>query len=140
MSDWEDKLNAILGNPDAMGQIMSLAQSLGGTVSPPQEPPAAASPPAPPPSAPSAGPDLSALLDGLSGGGGLDPRLFSLAARVLSESNRGDDRRTALLEALRPFVKEQRYAKLDKAIQIARLSHMIRIALDVLKGGGTDHV
>lgn len=137
MSDWEDKLNAILGNPDAMGQIMSLAQSLGGTVSPPQEPPAAASPPSPPPSA---GPDLSALLGGLSGGGGLDPRLFSLAARILSESNHGDDRRTALLEALRPFVKEQRYAKLDKAIQIARLSHMIRIALDVLKGGGTDHV
>lgn len=138
MSDWEDKLNAILGNPDAMGQIISLAQSLGGAVSPPQEPPAA--PPPPAPNAPSAGPDLSSLLEGLSGGGGMDPRIFSLAARVLTESNRGDDRRTALLEALRPFVKEQRYAKLDKAIQIARLSHMIRIALDVLKGGGTDHV
>lgn len=137
MSDWEDKLNAILGNPDAMGQIMSLAQSLGGAAPQSQEPPAAPPPPSP---TPSAGSDLSALLDGLTGGGGIDPRLFSLAARILSESNRGDDRRTALLEALRPFVKEQRYTKLDKAIQIARLSHMIRIALDVLKGGGADRV
>ena len=30
MSELEDKLNSILGNPQAMGQIMALAQSLGG--------------------------------------------------------------------------------------------------------------
>lgn len=134
MSDWEDKLNAILGNPDVMGQITALAQSLGGP-SPEDTPPPAA--PSPPP--PAAMPDLSALLGGFTGGG-LDPRMLSVASRILAESNGGDNRRTALLEALRPFVKEQRYAKLDKAIRIARLSHMIRIALDVLKGGGTDHV
>ena len=28
MADLEDKLNAILGNPEAMGQIMSIARSL----------------------------------------------------------------------------------------------------------------
>ena len=30
MSDFDDKLNAILGNQDAMSQIMALAQSLSG--------------------------------------------------------------------------------------------------------------
>lgn len=138
MSEWEDKLSAILGDPRAMGQIMSLAQSLGGGTSTEPEPPPEDTPP--PPRTSAAPPDLSALLGSLTGGNGVDPRLLSMATRILSESGRGDDRRTALLEALRPFVKEQRYAKLDKAIQIARLSHMIRIALDVLKGGGTDHV
>ena len=134
MSDWEEKLNSVLGNPEMMGQIMSLAQSLGSSPSAP--PPPAEAPPAPPPAAP---PNLSALLGGLSGGG-LDPRLMTAIGRILTESSGGEDHRTALLAALRPFVREQRYAKLDKAIQIARLSHMIRIALDVLKGDGTGHV
>ena len=140
MSEWEEKLNAVLGNPDMMGQIMSLAQSLGGSPSAPSPP--AETPPAPPSSSPPM--DLSALLGGLSGGlsggSGLDPRLITAIGRILSESNGGEDQRTALLAALRPFVKEQRYAKLDKAIKNARLSHMIRIALDFLKGGGTGHV
>ena len=30
MAEWEEKLQSILGNPEAMGQIMSIAQSLGG--------------------------------------------------------------------------------------------------------------
>lgn len=151
MSELEDKLSAILGNPQAMGQIMSLAQSLGGGSSsdggaPQGERPAAA--PEASGSAPAGqgsgqqGPDLSALLGSLAGGGegsgGLDPRLLTLAARVMQEYNTEDDGRTALLNALRPYVKEKRYAKLDKAIQIAKLSRLIRVALDVFKGG--DHV
>ena len=55
MSEFEDKLNAILSNPDAMAQVMNLAQSLdlgggsGGSQGaaqnappPPSSPPAAA--------------------------------------------------------------------------------------------------
>lgn len=158
MSELEEKLNAILGDPQAMGQIMSLAQSLGGGGSSqpsPPPPPADATPAASAPS--TAAPDLSALLSGLAGGlsgnsqgnspgnaagsafSGLDPRLFALAGKVMSEYQSNDDGRAALLQALRPFVREKRYAKLDKAIQIARLSRVIRIAFDVFKGGG-DHV
>ena len=40
---------------------------------------------------------------------------------------------SALLNALKPFVKEQRYAKIDKAVQIAKLSRMIRMALDMFR-------
>ncbi len=85
--------------------------------------------------------DLSIPLGSLTGeGGGLDPRLLTLGARIMSEYNSDDGGRTALLQALRPFVKERRYAKLDRAIQIAKLSRLIRVALEVLRGGGQDHV
>jgi hypothetical protein len=63
-----------------------------------------------------------------------------MASKVLGAYQSGDDDRTALLQALRPFVKEKRYAKLDKAIQIAKLSRMIRVALDAFKGGGEQNV
>lgn len=144
MSELEDKLSAILGNPQAMSQIMSLAQSLGGGSVAPAPPPRDQTAPPPrelapegqnPPSGQNA-PDLSALLGGLSGGNGPDPKLMAMAGRIMEEYQSGDDGKAALLQALRPFVKERRYAKLDKAVQIARLSRVIRIALDALKGGG----
>ena len=60
--------------------------------------------------------------------------MLSAAAGLLGQFNGGeDDRRVALLTALRPFVREQRYAKLDKAIQIARLSRLIRSGLDLFR-------
>lgn len=146
MSELEDKLSAILGDPQAMGQIMSLAQSLSGGKSESQGAGADGgeeTAPAPAgqgggPAAPA--PDLSALLGSLGGNGesGLDPRLLTVASRVMQEYQRGDDGRIALLNALRPYVKEKRYAKLDKAIQIAKLSRLIRVALDVFRGG--EHV
>ena len=138
MSELEDKLNSILGDPQAMSQIMSLAKSLNASSSDHSAP--SASSPEPPPQPTSPAPDLTSLLGGLTGGSGLDPRLMQLALRVMNEYQSDDDDRTALLLALRPFIKEERYAKLDKAIQIARISRLIRIGLDVFKGGETDRV
>ena len=142
MSELEDKLSAILGNPQAMSQIMSLAQSLGGGSAAPAPPPREQTAPPPQEIAPEgqSAPDLSALLGGLSGGNGLDPKLMAMAGRIMEEYQSGDDGKAALLQALRPFVKERRYAKLDKAVQIARLSRVIRVALDALKGGGATGV
>lgn len=158
MSELEEKLENILGNPQAMAQIMSLAQSLNGGGSPPpagtgepssaqeQASPAPAPAPSPPPPASGgAGDGLGGLLGGL---GSLDPKLLSAAAGLLGQFNSGgDDQRVALLTALRPFVKEQRYAKLDKAIQIAKLSRLIRSGLELFRaqreaahGEGDSHV
>ena len=166
--DFSEKLNAILGNPEAMGQIMSIAQALGGGggEAPPDDTPPAAetssAPPAPlesPALAQSQMPDLSGImgmLGSLTGGGNgggqgggnplaalgdLDPRLIQTGMRLLTEMNRTDDRKAALLTALRPFVKEERYAKVDRAIQLAKLSRVIRVALTLFKeGGGQEHV
>lgn len=130
MSELEDKLESILGNPQAMEQIMSLAQSLGGTSQTTGQSDST------PDQAQLSSPGL---LDGL-GLGDIDPRILSGAAQLFAQYRSGDDERIALLNALRPFLKEQRYAKLDKAIQIARLSRLIRMALELFRTKEDSHV
>ena len=140
MAEFEDKLNAILGNQEAMSQIMSLAHSLSGSGGPLQsggerEPSAGrdstgeerddnSPPPAPPQ------PDLSALL------GQLDPGMLQMGLRLVQEYQGSDDRNAALLAALRPFLKEDRRAKLDRALEIARVTRLIRVALGAMGGKG----
>ena len=129
MGELEEKLGAILSNQDAMSQIMALAQSLGGgsQESSPAPPEAAPEPPAE---------ETGSLLSG-----GLDPRLLSMAAKLAGAySNTDDDRRVALLTALGPFVKPERRPKLEKAIQIAKLTRMVRIALESFRTKGDDNV
>lgn len=118
MAEWEEKLGAILNNPQAMSQIMSIAQSLGGKGED---------------SVPSREPEPPAE-EAAAEGEGLDPQLMEMGLRALAAYQDTDDRRGALLQALRPFVKPQRYAKVDKAIQIAKLSKMVRAALKGWKG------
>jgi len=151
MSELEEKLESVLGNPQAMAQIMSLAQSLnlGGSGTPSggeaqaQEPSQGGAPaPEPPPAAPP--PASAGSVDGGLGGllgalGGLDGNTLSAAASLIGQfTDDGDDKRTALLAALRPYVREERYAKLDKAIQIAKLSRLIRSGLDLLRARKED--
>jgi hypothetical protein len=153
VGELEEKLENILGNPQAMAQIMSLAQSLnlGGSGQPPQEqgpgqPQDAQdgegeAPPAPSPAPPAASPGGGgAGLGGLLGAlGGLDSGTLSAAAGLIGQfTDSGDDRRTALLAALRPYVREERYAKLDKAIQIAKLSRLIRSGLELFRARKED--
>ena len=145
MSELEEKLESVLGNPQAMAQIMALAQSLNGGGSPPaagagetsqpqEQVQTQAQSPAPPPVPPASGGSGDGLGSLLGGLGSLDPKLLSAAAGLIGQFNSGaDDQRVALLTALRPFVKEQRYAKLDKAIQIAKLSRLIRSGLELFR-------
>ena len=135
MSDFEDKLNGILSNPDAMAQIANLAQSLnlggGGGGAQPEEP-ANASPALPPggSGSPAAG------LGGLAGLGDLlgqiDPGMIQMGMDVFRQVQSAEDRNTALLNALRPFLKEDRQARLDRALRIARTAKLVRAALGVL--------
>lgn len=124
MGELDEKLNAILGDPQAMGQIMALARSLGGQGG------AEAGK-----EAPEREPEQHSQEPPLFSPEELDPRLLQMGMRVLREYQREDERKTALLTALRPFVKEERYANLDRAIQIARLSRLIRAALEELGRG-----
>ncbi|NCE63379.1 hypothetical protein D1159_01995 [Pseudoflavonifractor sp. 524-17] len=158
MAELEEKLNAIFSDPEAMGQIVSIAQALTGEAPVPQQAPPPADggyePVQPPEEAPSSpgGTDwnsLLGLLGTLSGGGDnplsvlgeLDPALVQKALRLLSEYNAADSQKTALLNALKPFVKEERYANVDKAVKIAKLSRVIRVAFALFKKeGGDGHV
>lgn len=117
MNDFEDKLNAILSNPDAMAQVMNLAQSLGSTMSPSQQSQQSEGTPSePPPMSANAGEDLFSLLD---------PALIGKFLPLLSELNRSDgDQRLQLLLALKPFLKPERRDKVERAVKAARLIHI----------------
>lgn len=119
MAEFDDKLNSILSNPDAMSQIMQLAQSLGGgeAASAPSAPPPQ---PGPPPAA--GGGDL---LSSLMGGGGMDPKLLSRLLPLIQElGGQRDSNARNLLYALRPYLRSDRQEKVERALQLARLFHL----------------
>ena len=146
MAEFEDKLQAILGDPEAMGQLASLAQALsggqGGEAAPADGAAAEQPESGAPPSGEVAAPDLSALLGALGGGdsplAGLDPQLLQIGLRLYAEYSAGDDRKAALLSALRPFVKPERYARLDQAVRIARLARVIRLDFRLFQDRGKE--
>ena len=135
MAEFDDKLNSILSNPDAMAQIMQLAQSLSGGsegggpagAAPPPQPGGRAAGPGPqqtPP--PSGGDPLSALA------GGLDPQLLVRFLPLLRElGGQQDSNARQLLYALRPYLKPERQEKVERALQLARL---FRIGKKFLSG------
>ena len=133
MAEFEDKLNSILGNQAAMNQIMALARSLSGEqpageASPaPEEPGAAAYAPAGQASAPPA-PDLAALM------GQIDPQMIQVGMDVIRQVQSTEDRNAALLNALRPFLREEKQARLDRALRVARMTRLVRVALSALGG------
>ena len=131
MAEFDDKLNSILSNPDAMSQIMQLAQSQGGdgqSAAPPppgqpgpQQAPAWGPPP-PQQTPPSGGGDL---LSSLLGGGGLDPGLLSRLLPLIQElGGQRDSNARNLLYALRPYLRSDRQEKVERALQLARLFHL----------------
>ena len=131
MAEFDDKLNSLLSDPNAMAQIMQLAQSLSGGGQTGEAPPSQAAPPpaAPPPppapawaSPPAVGGDaLSSLL------GGADPKLLSRLLPLIQElGSQRDSNARQLLYALRPYLKPERQEKVERAIQLARLFHLGR--------------
>ena len=121
MAEFDDKLNSILSNPDAMSQIMQLAQSLGGgggEGTPPQQGPAPAWNPPPSQSPPPLG-ALSSLA------GGLDPGLLSRLLPLIQElGGQRESNARNLLYALRPYLRSDRQDKVERALQLARLFHL----------------
>ena len=108
MQEMEDKLGAILSNPQMMQQIFNLAQSLGQDTSAPQQEPPKSNPP------------------------DFDIGLLSKIAG-LAQLRNNDSQQEALLSALSPYLRQDRVAKLEKAMQAAK---MARLASTFLNSGG----
>ncbi len=110
MDDLEGQIRQVLNDPAQMAQIMGMAQSLmgGGGSEKPQESP----PPAP-------------------SDGGLLGKLGSLMGKPSGGSQQ------ALLQAMRPYLSEKRQRKIDRAIQITRMAHLAKLAMEGL--GGSEH-
>ncbi len=122
MDDVNEKLNALLSDPGSMAQIMQLAQQLSGSMGgDTAQTVAAASPaasPSPPPPAPL---------------GGLDPQTIARYLPLLQELTRDTSQTTQLLYALRPFLKDGKQNKVERA---ARLARLITIGKRFLSEGG----
>lgn len=130
MGEWEEKLNTLLSDPEAMAQVMEMAQSLsqqlGGSGG---EAPRGDTPHETNGSADTG--DLASLLSGL------DPALLKRLPALLAQLNRPESGETAaLLHALRPFLKPERQGKLDRAAQLARLIHLGKAFLLPQEGQG----
>lgn len=100
MEGMEEKLGAILGNPQLMQQIMTMAQSLSG----PQE--VQTPEPQQPPSQPDFDPALLQKIMGIAGQIGVDPH------------------QQALLRALQPYLTRSRIEKLERAMRAAKLANL----------------
>ena len=110
MSDLEDKLGAILSNPQIMQQIASMAQAMGQSAGEQQQ----AQPKAAPPSAIP------------------DPAMLQSVAGMLQKSNVDQDQQE-LLHALSPFLSQGRISKLERAMRAARMDNF---ASAFLQSGG----
>ena len=123
MEDMDSKLNAMLNDPAAMARIIQMAQQLSsGTTqtAPPPPPPPQNAPPPPP-----------------SDGGGFDPMLLAKFLPLLQDLRQSNSQTTQLLYALRPFLKEEKQPKVERA---ATLAHLICIGKRFLTEGGLDIV
>lgn len=110
MDGLEDKLNAILSDPDAMSRISEMAKSLFSGQDGGQKP------------EPEGDVALIKRVAGLLRGNALQP----------------DE--TALLSALRPFLSVERRARLDRAIKLARFASLAKIAGEFTGLGGEGDV
>ena len=119
MDDVNEKLNALLSDPGSMAQIMRLAQQLSGSMGGENTPP---SPPSPPQAVPPPAP-LPAI----------DPQVIAKYLPLLQELTRDTSQTTQLLYALRPFLKDGKQNKVERA---ARLARLITIGKRFLSEGG----
>lgn len=130
MSELEDKINGILGDPAQMEKIAGLAKSLmggGDNSSDTAE------------KAKNAGGGLDSLMQSLGGSdGAIDPAMLSRLSRALSSGAGEKKQERALLEAMKPYLSEKRRSKMDKAIKLARLASIARIAMGEMGGDGSD--
>lgn len=119
MGGFEDKLNEILSSPESMEQIFTLAKSFEGGASD--------------------GSGGSSSSSGSSGSGGenpqfppIDPKIMAMLGRFMGEYSK-EDRTVAALGAIKPFLKEEKQERVTKAMEMARLARIAKLAI-----GGMD--
>ena len=128
MSEFSEKVNELLSNPDALAKIMQIAQNIGiggneapkaaqtmatsSSEVPPQTAPSQISQ-APAVKAASTGDTLGGLSGLLGNAGALAPLLTGTAS---------SDKRVALLKALKPFMTDVKQKRVDNVISAISIS------------------
>lgn len=116
MSELQDTLRQIMSNPEAMRQVQSLGEQLGlNTASSAFSAPSASAPPAPVPAPPdTTGSDMLSA--------------FSKLAPLMRAPQ--NDETAALLNALRPFLSEEKQERLRHAQRLIGLMRVIPLLKD----------
>ena len=130
MDNFDEKLNKLLQNPEALAQVAQLARGMGvGAQADGDNPQRTAS-------APDGGEGQRQTLDPslLGALSSLDPKMLGNIAGLLGDLTAKDDRRAQLLAALRPYVRKGRQEKMDRAVQLLQLSKVARRAFGLFGG------
>ena len=101
MDELESRLSSVLGDPQQMEKITKLAQSIMS----------------------GAGANESAS----SEGPGLDPEMLGRLTRLM---NTQEGREEKMLEAMSPYLSEKRRGKMNRALKIAKLARIARLAME----------
>ncbi len=110
MGELEDKISAVLGDPEQLGRLTKMAQDLMG-------------------GADGAGDRLKGLFGGSSSpdtGGEEREMLRGMTHLMQGLSQRNEH--TALLEAMKPYLTEKRRNKMDKAMRLAKMARVAELA------------
>ena len=105
MAEFEEKLQSILGNPELMGQIMTMAGAMNQQPSPPPPPPQSAV--------------------GLP----FDPGAMAGMMQML-QATQLEPRQRQLIQALRGFVPDDRLVRLEKAMQASLIAKFASAAMN----------
>lgn len=132
MGELEDKINSVLGDPDQLKKITKMAQSF-----------MAGSGTAEKPDSGGAGDKLGDMFKAFGGGDGeggmdIDPAMISRITRLMSSGGAEKKQERALLEAMKPYMSEKRRSKMDKALRIAKLAGIAKLAMGELGVDGDD--
>lgn len=126
MSEFSDKVNELLSNPEALSKIMQIAQNIGiGGNDAPKAAPTMATPSSPvlpqeTPSQTASAPAVSAAAPASNPLSGLLGSASTLAP--LLSGTALSDRRVALLKALRPFMTDEKQKRVDNVISAISIS------------------
>ena len=107
VEEMEEKLGAILNDPNMMQQIMAMAQSLGNTAPEKQQ-------------------------EEKKAGQAMDTAMLQKVSGILGNSG-VDQQQKLLLQALGPYLSRDRVTKLENAMRAAK---MARLASSFLGNGG----
>lgn len=126
MSELEERLNAVLSDPEQLQRLTQMASQLMGGLSPVEtDPDGGGSAPASGPETAPAGGSVPAVPNLLGGG------LPAMLSQVMQNLKPGKP--SPLLDAVSPYLNEARRAKLERSLHIASAA---RLAGSAFKGMG----
>ena len=113
MSEFEDKLNSILSSPEDMEKIMALAKTISGESGEKSGPP--------------------------EGDAGFDPKMLAMLTRLMGSYKSAEgDGKLEILRVMTPYLRRERQESLKRAMELAKMAKLARIAMTEFNGGSGD--